>query len=138
MRSAWRLRAGPAAWASLAVAAVWWWVRPFRLAIEGASMSPTLEPGDLVVATAPRAVGAGALVVVEHPWRSGYEMVKRVSAGPGDRVGGKLLGRDEFWVVGDSEVASTDSRSFGPVGRERIKGVVRLRYWPPGRMGWLG
>jgi nickel-type superoxide dismutase maturation protease len=120
------------------VAAVWWWrVRPFRLAIEGASMSPTLEPGDLVVATVARSVGPGALVVVEHPWRSGYEMVKRVSAVPGERVGGKLLGRDEFWVMGDSEVASTDSRSFGPVGREGIKGVVRLRYWPPARMGRL-
>jgi nickel-type superoxide dismutase maturation protease len=139
MTSPKRLRVDVAAWTCFGVAVLWWWrARPFLLAIEGESMSPTLEPGDLVVGTIPRAVGVGALVVVDHPWRPDYEMVKRVSAVPGQRVGDMLLGRDEYWIVGDSEASSTDSRSFGPVVRDGIKGVVRLRYWPPARVGWCG
>ncbi len=114
--------------AGVALAMVRW--KPFRVEVEGASMLPALFPGDWALAVAARRVGRGDVVVVEHPGRPGYEMVKRVTAVPGDLVDGRLLGADEFWVVGDHEASSTDSRHFGPVSREEIKAKVLLVYWP--------
>jgi hypothetical protein len=72
----------------------------------------------------------GDVVVVEHPGRPGYEMVKRIAASPGGRVGGRTLGADEWWVEGDLASASTDSRRFGPVLGDALKAKVVLVYWP--------
>jgi type IV secretory pathway protease TraF len=108
--------------------------KPFRVEIAGSSMRPTLEPGDWAVAVTARTIRRGTIVVVEHPDRPGLEMVKRVVAVPGDpALGGQTLGADELWVEGDAAADSTDSRQLGPVHRERVRGVVRLVYWPPGR-----
>lgn len=41
------------------------------------------------------------------------------------------LGPDEYFVLGDNRSHSLDSHTFGPVPRSAIKGVARLRYWPP-------
>ena len=120
-------------------AGTWRAFRPFRVAVEGESMAPALRPGDWVVAVRPRRVRRGDVVVVEDPRTPGFELVKRVAGLPGDRVGGGsasgvvVLGPDDYWVLGDSPSRSTDSRSFGPVPRSAIRGVVRFRYWPPGR-----
>jgi nickel-type superoxide dismutase maturation protease len=122
-------------------AAIAWTVlrrRPFRVAIEGASMIPTLLPGDWVLAAPVSLFARGDIVVVEHPGRPGYEMVKRLTAIPGDRVDeDRRLGADEFWVEGDHEASSTDSRRFGPVGREALKARVLLVYWPAERRRML-
>jgi Signal peptidase, peptidase S26 len=112
-------------------------VRPFRVAVDGPSMEPTLLPGDLLVATASGRVRPGAVVVVEHPDRAGYEVVKRVAAIGGQFVNSVRLGPDECWVLGDDPGWSTDSRSFGPVRIAAVAGVVRLRYWPPSRAGLI-
>lgn len=124
----------------LAVTAMLVWLRwrPFRVTVEGESMSPTLGPGDYLVAVRSRTVRRSSLVVVEHPARPGYEMVKRVAGVPGERVGDRILGPDEYWVIGDNEVGSTDSRDFGPVGREAIRGAVVLQYGPIFRVAWPG
>jgi hypothetical protein len=99
----------------LAVGALlaWWRWRPFRVEVAGASMAPTLRSGDFLVAVRSRGIHRGSLVVVEHPDRTGYEMVKRVGAVPGDRVEGRLLGPNEYWVTGDNPDGSSDSRTFG-------------------------
>jgi signal peptidase I len=121
------LIAGVAIWLALR--------RPFRVAVEGESMSPTLRPGDLLMATRSGRIDRGALLVVEHPDRPGYEMVKRLAGVPGDSVAGRWLGPDEFWMLGDNPPASTDSRSLGTFDRSAIRGVILFRYWPPDRMG---
>jgi nickel-type superoxide dismutase maturation protease len=115
--------------AGLGLAAVVAWVRwrPFRVAVEGESMAPGLQPGDWLVATRRGSLRRGALVVVEHPMRPDFEMVKLLYGMPGDEVEGRRLGPDEYWVVGVNARASTDSRSFGPVARRSIVGVVRMR-----------
>lgn len=132
--------AGSALGAAAAAAAVIGlvWARPFRVAVEGVSMSPTLEPGDFLVATGRGHPRRGALVVLDHPKQPGLEVVKRLVGRPGDAPAGMRLGSDEHWVAGDNPSWSTDSRAFGPVSRGRIAGVVRLRYWPPSRIGWIG
>jgi signal peptidase I len=105
--------------------------RPFRVAIEGASMAPTLLPGDWALAAAVGRFRRGDVVVVEYPGRPGYEMVKRLTAVPGDRVGDdRLLSDNEFWVEGDHATSSTDSRQFGAVRRELLRARVVLIYWP--------
>jgi signal peptidase I len=108
--------------------------RPFRVEISGSSMVPTLEPGDWALAVAAHRVRRGDVVVLEHPERAGFELVKRVVGISGDRVpNGRVLGWDELWVEGDDPGGSTDSRSFGPISRAYVRGTVRLVYWPPSR-----
>ena len=60
-------------------------------------------------------------------------MVKRIVALPGESVGERALDDDEFWVEGDREDASSDSRHFGPVRREHLKAQVVIVYWPKER-----
>ncbi len=102
--------------------------------VKGPSMVPALLPGDWALAVEPGRLRRGDVVVVEHPERPGFEMVKRLTAAPGDLApDGRTLAPDEWWVEGDSPGESTDSRSFGPVSRGAIKARVRLVYWPPDR-----
>ncbi|HEX5949293.1 MAG TPA: S26 family signal peptidase [Actinomycetota bacterium] len=117
----WAAAAGAAAAAAFA--------RPFRVEVAGESMMPTLRPGDWLLATRGGRIGPGSVVVLRHPGRA-LDLVKRVRAVPGDEVEGRILGADEYLVVGDNESASTDGRRFGPIPREAIEGVVRFRYRP--------
>src|SRR6185295_19227588 len=109
---------------AIGVALVRW--RPSRIEVQGASMVPTLLPGDQALAVSSRHPNKGDVVVVEHPGRPGYEMVKRVTALPGETVGERMLEEDEYWVEGDRADASSDSRQFGPVWRDLLKARVVL------------
>jgi type IV secretory pathway protease TraF len=129
---------GQAALAALAVGVgiaysfVRW--KPFRVEINGPSMSPTLLPGDWALAVKPGRLHRGDIVVVEHPEHRGFEMVKRIVGLPDELApNGRILGPGEWWVVGDDQRLSTDSRHFGPVTRGHVKAKVRLVYWPPSR-----
>lgn len=98
-------------------------------------MAPLLAPGDWALVIAPPRYRRDDVVVVEHPGRPGYEMVKRLVGVPGDLVAGgsRLLGSDEYWVEGDFAAASTDSRQFGSVTADELKAKVVLIYWPKDR-----
>lgn len=99
-------------------------------------MSPTLREGDWALAIQRGSARGGEVVVVEHPQRPGFELVKRVVAGPGGRApDGRGLQADEIWVEGDASHLSSDSRSFGPIRTSAIRAWVLLVYWPPSRFG---
>lgn len=115
--------AGTIAWAFIRF-------KPQRVIVEGSSMEPTLDPGDWALAVVPPRFHIGDVVVVEHPDRNGYEMVKRLVAGPGDRVKERSLDPDEWWVQGDHRGGSTDSRSFGPVPSSALKARIVAVYGP--------
>jgi len=120
--------------ALVVAAALVWRARPFRAVVRGASMEPALADGDVVLVFGRRRPRTGDVIVVERPDEPGFELVKRVAGSPGEIVhllanGTRLpepvaLRAGEWFVVGDAPGGSTDSRTFGPVERERVRGVV--------------
>lgn len=108
-----------------------------RVTVRGLSMAPTLLPGQRVLfdrlAYARDRPRSGDVVLVAQPLQPGLRMVKRLAAVPGETIHGRLLGRGEYWVLGDNDDASTDSREFGPVQRRDLLARAWLRYWPADR-----
>ena len=115
-------------------------------------MLPAIEPGDWLalnprVSTWPR---PGAVVVFREPISDALA-IKRVAAGPGERVrfadGYLTLGSDEAWLTADASEAEAgaagfgppiDSTRFGPVSADRLVGRVLFRYGPVRRFGRIG
>ena len=52
-----------------------------------------------------------------------------------DWFGPYTLKEGEYWMMGDNRDNSADSRYFGPVRWESIRGTPLFRYWPPSRIG---
>jgi signal peptidase I len=52
-----------------------------------------------------------------------------------DWFGPYTLKDGEYWMMGDNRDNSADSRYFGPVRWEALRGTPLFRYWPPSRMG---
>jgi nickel-type superoxide dismutase maturation protease len=109
-------------------------VRPvlgrFRaVVVEGESMTPALLSEDYVlVDTKAYAHGlpkTGDVVLAQDPRETGRTLLKRVAWA--SAAGIELLG--------DNAAVSTDSRDFGPVSPELLRGRVVLIYWPPSRLG---
>jgi signal peptidase I len=120
------LRTASLAAALAAAAAV---TRLVRYEIAEHSMEPTLSPGDWVIGIrSPRRVRRGDVVVVDHPDRPGFEVVKRVVAVAGDGDGPPLA-PGELWVEGDAGIG-VDSREFGPVLAADVRARLGLRYRP--------
>ena len=87
--------------------------------IEGESMFPIIMEGAQVVVDEGASVTVGDIVVARHPFKTSLEMAKRIT---GIDANGK------YFLVGDNSDESTDSRTFGPVSIECIKGKVVARY----------
>jgi signal peptidase I len=112
-------------------------------------MRPAIEPGDwlLVDPTIVRWPRRGSVVVFREP--DGETLaIKRVAAGPGDRVpfadGYLELAEDEAWLLSDATPEATtaagygrpvDSRQYGPVPLELLVGGAWFRYAPIRRIG---
>lgn len=48
--------------------------------------------------------------------------------------GPATLGPDEYYVVGDNRLHSSDSRTWGPINKKDIVGRAFFRYWPLNKM----
>ncbi|MDD5098968.1 MAG: signal peptidase I [Candidatus Colwellbacteria bacterium] len=103
----------------------------------------------------------GDVVVFHYPGNRSLFYIKRIIGAPGDTIaiqdgdifvnGEELdeeylpgsaitepfsksdfvLGTDQYFVMGDNRSASFDSRSWGPLEKSDIVGVVKFRVWPP-------
>ncbi|MFT7676467.1 MAG: signal peptidase I [Planctomycetota bacterium] len=109
-------------------------------------------------------VSRGDVVVMRYPLDQRLDYLKRVVGLPGDEVlieGGRVTINGDGWpepyvasesvdpythlsitvrpghyfVLGDNRLHSSDSREFGQVPFELIRGKVRARVWPPARLG---
>lgn len=109
--------------------------------VEGPSMRPTLQPGELVLVLPTWLVGVrrGSVVVVSDPRDRGRRTIKRVVGLPGERVqaAGRELaaGAGQLLVLGDDPTASTDSRVFGPVMATDVLAVAVAVVRPFRRLG---
>lgn len=54
-----------------------------------------------------------------------------------DLTGEKVLGKNEYFVMGDNRRISKDSRNFGPVKDTEIVGKARIVYFPIKRIRWI-
>ena len=107
------------------------WVlrRRKRFRVSGPSMLPSLKPDEEVLvdlmAYRAKAPKPGDVVVVDHPQQPGFRLIKRVITVLDAGVRTSELNSDQaYWIEGDNPLASTDSRTFGPVSREVILGRV--------------
>lgn len=82
-------------------------------------MYPTLKNGDTVlVDKSAETIEVGDIVLAKHPVEQISEVIKRVQ---------KINERGHYFLVGDNLDDSNDSRNFGAVTREYIKGKVVAR-----------
>ena len=100
----------------------------FRVKVDGWSMAPGLLPGDRLLVARTRRLRPGDIAVGEDPREPGRPLIKRVAAREPD---GRLV------LLGDNPPASTDSRTFGPVAPDTLKGRAVYRYAPSERTGRL-
>ncbi len=109
-------------------------------------------------------VQRGDIVVLRYPMDPSIDYIKRVVGLPGDDVridGGRVWVNGEllpepyvdrpdvsdhvrvcvqpghYYVLGDNRPRSSDSREFGQVAFDAIRGRVNVRVWPLGRLGLL-
>ena len=83
-----------------------------RYRVAGHSMTPTLQPGQEVVAVDTRQAEPGNVVVFEHPARPGLWLIKR-------------LADESGWITSDNEeLSDTDSRTLGRIPIDQLDPVV--------------
>jgi len=94
--------------------------RLIRVRIVGQSMSPTLNDGDwtLFLATHGRNARTGSIILVQRDLHD-FIQVKRIK---------RVSGDGSLWVEGDNSEASTDSRTWGAVPPDAVRGKFLLRY----------
>lgn len=81
--------------------------------VSGPSMLPTLQPGETVLVDPRAPARAGDVVLARHPHQD-LLVLKRVSR----------LTLDGVELLGDNPALSTDSRHYGPLPLERLRGRV--------------
>ncbi len=87
---------------------------------EGESMAPTLGDSEVVLVDRQAKISVGDIVVAKHPIEQNSQLVKRVES---------VNKNGDYFLVGDNLENSNDSRHFGAVTKEYIKGKVVARAW---------
>lgn len=90
----------------------------YKYVCEGKSMNPTLKDGEIVLVDREAEIEVGDIVVAKHPFEQNNEVVKRVAS---------INERGHYFLIGDNLDDSEDSRHYGAVTRDYIKGKVVAR-----------
>lgn len=133
-------------------------VTPVR--VTGASMSPTLKDGEIMLLYRLAKIERNDIVVIDTDSSDGY-IIKRVIAMPGETIeytNGSLfingkkqkdnfgsgetedipkttLKVDEYFVMGDNREWSKDSRIIGPVKVDELRGETKITIYPLNKIG---
>ena len=135
------------------------------LKVYGSSMSPTMEPGEVIVTVKSDAYKNGDIVTF---WQGNKLLIKRVIAGPGQwvdidsdgvvSVDGQnlnesylsektkgtcdielphLVKESHWFLMGDNRESSLDSRTtfIGDVSKDQIESKILFRIWPVNKIG---
>lgn len=122
--------------------------------VEGSSMYPTITDGEVIGFLRLGGVNKGDIVTIKT--EDGNKLIKRIVAAPGDHVeiknGGLyindlpdnsfaspdnysgwegidvILEENEYYVMGDNRDYSYDSRTYGVIFRDEIKGRVIFHF----------
>lgn len=113
----------------------------------GPSMLPTLNAtGDIVfvdkLSHRLERLKIGDVVIAQLPDDWGKTVCKRVVGLEGDRVldghgREKRVPEGTVWLEGDNADDSRDSRAYGPVKTESVRGRVAFRLWPLTHFGFI-
>jgi signal peptidase I len=148
------------------VASVAGWLPWQVMRVGSASMEPNIPTGAIVLVDRwSDGVDRMDVVVVDPPDGVGPQLVKRAVAVGGDEIavedgvlvvngspvcepsidpalidaeyfGPQTVPPGELFLMGDNRQTSIDSRAFGPVRADEVKGRVMARMWPsPGGVG---
>lgn len=83
--------------------------------VDGESMYPVLKSGNKVLVDPKSQIAAGDIVLAQHPYKQGTQIIKRVT---------EITMSDDYFLVGDNADESTDSRTFGKLRSTDILGKV--------------
>jgi nickel-type superoxide dismutase maturation protease len=83
-------------------------------------MQPQLKAGDLIFLRKTQKLKVGQVAIARRPDRPNLLVIKRV----------KAVTKNGYWLEGDNQSESDDSRIFGEVEKNLILGKFMFRYWP--------
>jgi signal peptidase I len=108
------------------------------------------ERGDIIVLDPPngrseipyikRVIGLPGEKVDVHDgrvWVNGIALNEPYISGPPSYNESRVLGNDEYLVLGDNRNNSSDSHIWGMLPRDNIIGKAIFRYWPPEKWGLI-
>lgn len=133
-------------------------ITPVR--VDGDSMKNTLKNGDILLLYKLSSINRFDIIVLDEE-KDNEKIIKRVIGMPGETVAikkGKIyindkviddeyaygetsdynkvtLRDDEYFILGDNRLISKDSRYFGPIKDNEIKGKIVFRLFPFTKIG---
>lgn len=133
-------------------------ITPVR--VDGDSMKNTLKNGDILLLYKLSSIDRFDIIVLDEE-KDNEKIIKRVIGLPGETVAikkGKIyindkeiddeyaygetsdynkvtLRDDEYFILGDNRLISKDSRYFGPIKENEIKGKIVFRLFPFTKIG---
>ena len=133
-------------------------ITPVR--VDGDSMKNTLKNGDILLLYKLSSINRFDIIVLDEE-KDNEKIIKRVIGMPGESVAikkGKIyindkviddeyaygetsdfdkvtLADDEYFILGDNRLISKDSRYFGPIKDNEIKGKIVFRLFPFTKIG---
>lgn len=133
-------------------------ITPVR--VDGDSMKNTLKNGDILLLYKLSSINRFDIIVLDEE-KDNEKIIKRVIGMPGETVAiknGKIyindkviddeyaygetsdynkvtLKDDEYFILGDNRLISKDSRYFGPIKDNEIKGKIIFRLFPFTKIG---
>ncbi len=133
-------------------------ITPVR--VDGDSMKNTLKNGDILLLYKLSSIDRFDIIVLDEE-KDNEKIIKRVIGLPGETVAikkGKIyindkviddeyaygetsdynkvtLADDEYFILGDNRLISKDSRYFGPIKDNEIKGKIVFRLFPFTKIG---